>query len=221
MIRIGFIFLTCFLFSSGLYANEFKFNYKNLNSLASTICENMRPKLTKRSIFVSSFNVDRETYGPAKGQTKFHITGTCNAQFSQKTKKMLHSGEEFSLDIDLKNLSQVSGKIGINELKLNFKGKRLKTVYIDELITGTSTSINLEGSQWASSNILFLTNKSKAIRLKVNRRIIASEMGSQLSFKKNAKLYNHWSYQAFSCAGKKSISLEKCETLSHSLSDLN
>jgi len=214
MIKRKHLTLILIFASSSLMASEFKFNYKNLNSLGALICSQVQDKLQPNQVQVSKFTIDKTSLGPAKNHAQYELTGSCNAILSKKTQEVLSYGEELQIEFNLKRLGHVSGTVGINKIDLYFDGKKLKKMTIEKISTAKLKSLNLNKIKWAKNNSLFDLNKKNKIQLRLKGRIVASEAQSNLNFKNHGTYYSIWSFGSFGCNGQAKIIPNQCETLS-------
>ena len=68
-----------YLFSFSVFGNEFTFNYKNINTLSSLICNQLKMAHGADEILVSRFNVDKTKLTPKGHSQIIEVNGTCNA----------------------------------------------------------------------------------------------------------------------------------------------
>ncbi|MBT4792687.1 MAG: hypothetical protein HON90_14025 [Halobacteriovoraceae bacterium] len=195
-------------------ANEFKFNYKNLNTLTAVICHKAKNTLSqqKGAQVVSSFSINKVKHSDQKDDATFEISGTCNAVIA-KNRSVLSYGQEIQLTINLNKLNQSKGMLGISPITLQFFKGIPTQVIIEDLLLSQQLSLTLNSSRWAKSNSLFSLNPENYIQIKSSSRIIASEVESNLEFLNNSTFYNIWSYESFGCSGKEKISSSQCEKL--------
>ena len=135
MIKRHYLTLILIFASSSILASEFRFNYKNLNSLGALICSQLQDKIQPNQVQVSKFSVDKTILGSGNDHAQYELTGSCNAILSKNTHKVLSYGDELQIQFNLKRLGHVSGTVGVNKVDLYFDGKKLKKMSIERLST--------------------------------------------------------------------------------------
>ena len=197
------IILTALL-SLSAYSNEFKFNNKNLNALMALVCQSSLQHLNNDSIYAHKLSVDKTKLGAKTDEATFELSGTCNVEYDTKTKEILAYGDEFSIEINMMDTSQATGKIGIKDIALQFKNKELIGLAIKDPLMLTQKAYRLTNSKWAQSDSIFSFNSKKTFLLKIGRKTAALEENTDLTFKGklHTKFFNTWSYEAFGCSSK-------------------
>ncbi|MFT6632976.1 MAG: hypothetical protein ACJAS4_002944 [Bacteriovoracaceae bacterium] len=211
------LFTIATILSLPAYAGEFSINYKNLNTLASLICQEIKPEATNNTVLVNKFTTNKTKYGADKSEAQFELTGICNSRVSKKTSEILSFGEEIQFTIDLKKPSLVLGTIGINELKIVFKENVLKSIIINKIFENKKLNFKIPQTRWATSDSLFSFNKNEQIKIEKRGRVLASEKESNLYLNTGEVLYNIWNYQAFGCHTTHNISQSQCEAFTNNI----
>lgn len=198
------------------FAGTFKFNNKNINSLVSLICHDMRIDLNNSDIHVSKVLIDRNQYGKSNKDTRIDISGVCNTQVDSRTKKVTRLGDEISISIDLADLHNVQGNVGIDTVRLNFskRNNQLDSYELIRLVNNSKHTISLRNSNWATSDSMFSLEKNSKIKITPSRSISAVENKGLLKLGSNNSFYHIWSYQAYGCSSSKNkISHTQCERI--------
>lgn len=186
------ILLTTILFISSMQTfakRDFKFNYKNLNTLGLYLCHlnevpNSKRELTHRT------EIDINQNGPLEKNKIITITGTCSADKSSKD-----IGTDLSLEIDLNSQEAMSGTIGLSNVEINFKLNKVTTV---NLIDGVKRSYSLSTINWAQANSNFLLSEKNKIQARSKSLKISEDKSSLkiVTLKKKTVVTNAWSYEA-------------------------
>ena len=211
------LFTISTLLSLPLYAGEFSFNYKNLNTLATLICKQIKPEVTNNTVLVNKFITNKTKYGTDSSEAQYELSGICNSRVSKKTAEILSFGEEIQFTVDLKKPSLVIGTIGVNELKIIFKNNLLKRITINKIFENKKLHFKLPKTRWATSDSLFSFNKDELIKIEKKGRVLASEKESNLYLDTGEVLYNIWNYQAFGCHTTHNISQSQCEAFTNNI----
>jgi hypothetical protein len=194
-------------------ASEFKFNYKNLNTLASVICAKGQPlKVGTNEVLANSIQVEQVKTGINPNDKTYEITGTCNAIYNSKTEDFSSFGEELDIALDLNSLNSVQGTIGINTINLKMRKRTINSVVITDSLLGDKTALKFKSMNWAPNNSLISFSKESKINLKVNRKIAATEVNSILKIKANTNLntFKIWSTNSFACS---KVDMNKCREI--------
>lgn len=195
-------------------SSPIKFNYKNLNTIGSMVCEVTGPKSTKGIALVHNLSINKKKYGAGKFDESYEISGTCNSKFSLKSKKLISLGDEINLDINLASLKDSHGTVGINEVKLIFKhGKLTEILNIDPLGLSLSSRRNkLKMQKWAKTNAAFSLDKKTDIRVILGTSKIKEVSSNLYLFNKNykSKWSKIWHYQTKGCSVPRSVKIINC-----------
>lgn len=205
---------TLALVSFNLQAEEFKFNNKNLNSIGALVCmmgSQNTLEVSPRISIHKSF-VNKKKIGPKASDEIVELSGSCNNIVNRDELKIESLGEEFTIEIDRSNKLVGIGKLGIKDIKIEFKHGRVNKLTIKDSLMLTTISRDLSNSTWAKSNQIFsFTGKKMALRF--SRKIAATETGGTLNFN-TASFFNVWSDQAFGCSlANEKLSAHECEKL--------
>ncbi len=197
------------------FASTFKFNNKNINSLVSLICHDMKVDLNNNDIHVSKVLIDRNQYGKSNKDTRIDISGVCNTQVDSRTRKVTRIGDEISISIDLADLRNIQGNVGIDMVRLNFskRNNQLDSYELIRLVNNSKHTISLRNSNWASSDSMFNLGNESKIKITPSRSISAIENHGALNLDTNTLFYNIWSYQAYGCSSSLKLSQSRCEKL--------
>lgn len=194
-------------------SSEFKFNNKNLNSLAALICLLDSQELGNKDsskVYTHKTTVNKVKIGPKVNDEIIELTGTCNNIINKDSLKIVRLGEEFNISIDRSNKLVASGKLGIKSVEIQFKNNIAQRITIEDPLLLIKTSRDISKSIWAKSNQIFSFSKKK-LSLKFARTIAATEEGGTLNFK-SVKFFNVWNDQAFGCSlANKNLSQSECE----------
>lgn len=193
---------------------SFNFNYKNINSLAMLICNELKPSTTSNSVIVNKFTTYKTKYGATNKELLFELSGVCNSRVSKKTAETLSYGEELQLNIDLKSPHIIEGSVGLSKIKVKLTKTKIASIVINNLIENTKTKIKLPSVRWASNDSLISINENDSILMKNKGRLIASEKEANLYLNTGEVLYSIWNYQAYGCHTTNGISEKKCESYS-------
>lgn len=203
--------ISLFLFVFSSYAkNTTFFNYKNLNAIASLVCHFNKSSNDENVIYVNKFNIDKNQIDSNQSIEEIDLSGTCNAEF--KNNEIVHFGNDLQLEI--KNSSHISGKIGLNDIKIQMKNNRPYRLILTDSLLGQKRTLNLSEIQWAKNDSLIQFNSKNVLKIDLKGRVIASEETSLLKYQ-DITFYNIWSYNGFGCTSK--VSEEKCFELSEAL----
>ncbi len=217
MTKIGLSTIILILSFQSCFAGEFKFNYKNLNALASLICSNNQPSTAKDEVLVSKFSINKTKLSQRKNDLKIEISGTCNAKVNVKSKDVISFGEDLQIEFDLNKLNQTSGNIGLSKIKFKFKKNQLLSLNLRNPFTLKNVHLKLSKTVWSNkSSIISFGNKDQ-IKLRIGARIIASESNSNLKVNNGPKYYNIWGFDTIGCKARQSLTQAGCENFSEKL----
>lgn len=214
------IFMSTLLIGQAALGSEFKFNYKNLNTLGALICTQTAQTQNNKQILAHKINVDVRRVGPKPNDKIFEISGSCDINYDIKSKKIVSFGEEFNIEFELANLKSVKGNLGIKEIEVNFDKNNLKTIKVTDPLLLTSNSYDLSRSQWASSDRIFNLKNKKFLSVKLARATAAVEKDNTLVFHTNdqTNFYNIWSYESSGCSHKtRKIAESECTQIMKNL----
>jgi hypothetical protein len=210
--KYSLIFLAL-TFSLSSMASDFKFNYKNLNTLASLICAKNQPiKIQDNEVLTNSIQVEQINTGINPSDKTYEITGTCNAIYNTNSNSFNSFGEELDIAIDLSSLNNISGTIGLNSIKIKLTHNKINSIVFTDSLLGDKKVLLLKSMNWAPNNSLISLNKKNRISLKSNRKIAAVERNSILEIKAPTSLntFKIWSTDSFACS---KFDIKRCQDI--------
>ena len=214
MLKLVILSIFLFLHAPESFGKGFQFNYKNLNTLASIICAQSQMKLPAPHVQVSKFAINRQFLNPQKSEFNIVLNGTCNATIDPAKKEVLHFGQEFSLRVEKHKKLELSGEMGLEHFKINFKNGLPYLLTINGLFHPGPITIKLAQTNWSKRDSLINFNQKENISVKVDGRIMASELNSHLNLRNGPRYFNIWRFDTFGCKSSKALSQQNCETLS-------
>ena len=196
--------VTVLTFSKSTWAAQeptIAFNYKNLNTIGSMICEvtALSSRLKKDIALVHNIKINKQKLGQGKLDAIFEISGTCNSKFSISSKKLVSLGDEIDMTVDLKSLNNTTGTVGINEIRLKFKNRKLQAITnIDPLgLSNGNKRTQVIAKKWAQTNSAFSFEKKSGINIKYGKSKVKEVASNLYVFNNNSrsKWSNIWHYQ--------------------------
>ena len=116
------------------YAKADVLNYKNINSLAGIICQQVLEE--KDSSFISKFSIDKTQLD--KNEFKVQLTGTCNAEV--KNGQITKVGEEIELSF-YSSKETAKGRLGIKEIRIDLNSLGFSQVLIKDPLFNEAVKI--------------------------------------------------------------------------------
>lgn len=194
-------------------------NYKNVNTIASLICQHVKTSATNQVIeglknsgdFVSKFKQDKSVF--SKNEFKIELTGTCNAQvkIENSATNIVSYGQEIHIQFDSKK-GLAQGTVGLDEIKVEFNPHDIKGITVTDTLINKKRSIKISSAQWSPNNMIFT---QKPIQLKLKNGLKIREVNSTLALGKVHKVYNLWNYESFSCGFD--VSQDQCSKLTQNI----
>lgn len=169
------------------YAKADMLNYKNINSLAGIICQQVLKD--KDSSFISKFSIDKTQLD--KNEFKVQLIGTCNAEV--KNGQITKFGEEIELSF-YSNKETAKGRLGIKEIRIDLNSQGFSHVLIKDPLFNEAVKIKFTSSKWSSNNMIVTF---EPIKLQFNGNK-ALEDTANLKLK-DSTVYNLWNFEAYSC----------------------
>ncbi len=205
------------LVSTSVLAKDFKYNYKNINTIASIICEALPTTAQANETVVSRFNVNRTKLNEQGKELQVEVNGTCNAVINHKSKEIISFGQELNLQFTINKKISLTGQVGLDQVQARFKGKRPLAIKISNPYTNELQSIDIARTRWSNKNTLINFAKKDNIQIRSKGRIIASEIDSTLKTASGSYYYNIWRFSTSGCRTHAKISSEDCDQLANIL----
>lgn len=190
-------------------------NYKNLNTVASLICQEVQNEMntsanTKSSDqlkMVSKFKLDKSITG--ESQFEIELSGTCNAALylNQNKIELSSLGQEINLSFH-SNENKSKGSVGFFEVEVTHNKQNIERIELTNTLLNSTRIIDIESAQWSPNNMIFTT---KPIKLKLRNGLEINEQNSTLEIGSNVKVHNLWNFESFSCGSD--LKREVCSKL--------
>ena len=180
-------------------------NYKNINTLAGVLCQEIQKSSNQASI--TKFNIAKTELG--SGQFELTLTGVCHS--SIKNKQLDSLGEELNLAF-YSDKDYATGTLGLHKIKIKFKNQVPLHMEIQDALLGQTKRLDLNKTRWSKNNMIVT---QRPIFVSLNHRAYAKEKMASLEFRTKFRLYNIWNYEAFGCSA--SVPKSLCEKLSEKL----
>ncbi|MAZ47160.1 MAG: hypothetical protein CME65_01270 [Halobacteriovoraceae bacterium] len=189
-------------------------NYKNLNAVASLICQEVQNAMSAPGAessdqlkIVSKFKQDKSITG--ESQFEIELSGTCNAALylNQDKIELSSLGQEINLSFH-SNKNKSKGSVGFYKVEVTYNKKNIERIELTNTLLGSTRIIEIESAQWSPNNMIFTT---KPIKLKLKNGLEISEQNSILQVGSNLKVHNLWNFESFSCGSK--LKREVCSKL--------
>ena len=196
--KVGLVLLI--LLTQNSFASDFVMNYKNINSLYSSLCFLVKKKdLNTRFIEINHIQVDIENTGPYQEQKMVTVTGECFQGIKVPSEEIRSSELEIfsQFNFDTKN---IEGTIGLNQFIIKKQDNKIQTIEIYDPITAKTQVYKLKGSNWTKINSV-LVRAEDEIQIYINKGKVAAESSdSYLEFtKENYRHFDLHSYESFGC----------------------
>ena len=207
-------------FSFFAQAKSFKYNYKNINTLAGLICHLNHQlsdiELKANQAIINKFSITKNNISEQKSNVQIELSGSCLNKINSLTNEVISYGNNFSLEFQAKKNNKIVGTIGLFTVSITVKNFRPYSLSMTDPFSKITKNFNLKDIHWSKSNSIISFTPGDQIQIKNKGRVIATESGSNLKLY-NTQYYNLWNFNSVGCKGTQIISEDTCQDLSEKI----